>query len=122
MSEEPAKYYAGPEPEPTGRVAIITESEVRANPGQRQLTLYSARLVPQEDLKNAIARAICRSDNRLASCSHCLTQLCKEKQEEECKRILSKEKELDASYMVRAEAVLQAILNMEPPAKKTLDK
>lgn len=65
----------------------------------------------REELKKAIAKAICRCDNRLISCQHCLTYFYQGKQDIECMRILSEEKELDASYMDRAEAVLNDLLD-----------
>lgn len=90
-----------------GRVVIEYLYPISDLPGEEERKIIA---MPCSELKNKIARSICRCDNRLASCLHCLTQLCKDKQKEECERILSKEKDLDASYMDRAEAVLRSIL------------
>ena len=69
----------------------------------------------REELKKTIAKAICRCDNRLISCRHCLTYFYQGKQDIECERILSEENDLDASYMDRAEAVLNDLLERDKP-------
>lgn len=58
-----------------------------------------------------MAKAICRQDNLLESCEHCITQCDKEKQKNMCEHILKKRKDnIEPSYFDQAEAALNAFL------------
>lgn len=61
---------------------------------------------------NRMAKAICREDNQLDSCLQCVIGFGQtpEMKEKFCKQILRKTKKLDSSYIHRAEAALNAIL------------
>ena len=68
--------------------------------------------LPRQEAIERIAKAICKRDNDLDSCLQCVIGFGQtpEMKEKFCKQILRKTKKLDASYMHRAEAALNALL------------
>lgn len=69
--------------------------------------------VPRAEVVERMAKAICREDNQLDSCLQCVIGFGQtpEMKEKFCKQILRKTKKLDASYIHRAEAALNALLD-----------
>lgn len=104
MSEERVPYIAGPQKPEEARFKFVYFEECNTKPD------FVGDLSGSEVI-DIISKALCRADNIIESCSHCLTQCDKEKQADMCKRILTKKREdIEPSYIEKAETVLDAIL------------
>lgn len=64
---------------------------------------------PRAEDVERMAKAMCRADNRIDDCGHCLTCASKDR-EAMCRQILQKRSDLNSSYMDKAEAALDALL------------